>query len=129
MTDNLFFSRGNDWGAFISEQKHPLWAPASPLIPNPNSASGYSVGPSTHLHAGAGPVWPAQQSTEDAFEAPRRPDPFDWIDTPADQQYSAEFRSDGGAVLVLKTTKDIAKFDTFEDAQEAAKALNQYKGY
>jgi hypothetical protein len=93
--------------------------------------------PSTYIYAGYGTKgWPHDHSTEDAYEVP----PFTWDGHPTgtvvksaksaeDREYTAEFRSDGGAVLVLRINKTIAHFETFTDAQIAAKALNELKGY
>lgn len=45
-------------------------------------------------------------------------------------EYKAEFGHDGSANLVLYTPRRlIAKFDTMADAQLAAEALNNHKGY
>jgi hypothetical protein len=80
-------------------------------------------GPSTYLHAGAGVGWPHDHKAEDTFELPQKPA------APQDREYTAEFRGDGSAVLVLYTSKVIANFDTMADARKAAEALNNHEGY
>ena len=112
-------------------------------------------GPSTYLHAGASKIgWPHDHSVDDTYECP----PHTWTpgqelaairdknaataeDTfcvppipppqpmPGEHQYTAEFRGDGSAVLVLYSSKLIAEFDTIADAKLAAEALNNHKGY
>jgi hypothetical protein len=103
-----------------------------------------SKGPSTYLHAGAGIGWPVDHSTDDTFALPplplsallppnmlsdaKRPEPLNIVDDRP--EYKAEFSADGSANLVLYTPcKIIAKFQTFVDAQTAAQALNNLKGY
>jgi hypothetical protein len=45
-------------------------------------------------------------------------------------KYSAEYTHERGATLVFyPPAKIIAKFETLADAQTAAKALNEHKGY
>lgn len=83
------------------------------------------VGPSTYLHAGAAKGWPADQKAEDTFELP----PVPPRGTVEPREYRAEFGTDGSARLVLDKTTTIATFDTFADAQLAAEALNNHKGY
>jgi hypothetical protein len=48
---------------------------------------------------------------------------------PPEDEYIAEFGPDGSARLVVATTRIIANFNNFADAQTAAKALNELKGY
>lgn len=91
----------------------------------------------TYLHAGAGKGWPHDHKAEDTFDVPTIA-----IDTqdfnrlvggpkpPVEERdYQAEFGPDGSARLVLVTATIIATFETFADAQTAAKALNEHKGY
>lgn len=123
-----------------------------------NLRAWHAKGPSTYLHAGSSKGWPADQKSEDTFEVPseqRTVSPWDasapWhptthfrdgtpipmvtVDTRApapvteEREYRAEFGDSGEAFLVLDHTKRIAKFDTYADAQTAAEALNNLKGY
>lgn len=92
-------------------------------------------GPSTYLHAGCGKGWPHDHKAEDTFELPRRVPAHEaraeFFSTAAETpQYSAGFTGSGKVILVLSTPeRTIAYFDTFADAQTAAQALNELKGY
>lgn len=46
-----------------------------------------------------------------------------------EREYRAEYGPLGEAFLVLDHTTTIASFDTFKDAETAAKALNEHYGY
>jgi hypothetical protein len=70
---------------------------------------------------------------EDAFEVPLRKDHLSdrtrykgSTDT-CPYEYKAEFGTDGTSRLLFIRT--VASFDTLADAQLAAKALNEHKGY
>jgi hypothetical protein len=68
--------------------------------------------------------WPHDHSVDDAYEAP----PYTHITTSNESpEYKA--RSDGSLVLVTACVTHIANFGTFADAQLAAEALNNHKGY
>lgn len=82
-------------------------------------------GPDTYLHAGSSQGWPADHTAEDTFECP----PIDRPDIETAPEYSARFSYTGAAHLIKTTTTRIATFETFADAQTAAKALNELKGY
>ncbi len=108
----------------------------------------------TYLHCAPKPGWPADHTTEDAFDLPKKPRVtahearaafYNEPESPqsaapltpaifeAAEEYRAEYTSGGGVVLVLSKTQQqkttIAYFDTYVDAQTAAKALNELKGY
>lgn len=86
-------------------------------------------GPSTYLHAGASSQgWPHDQKAEDTFDVPTSPE---WRTDTVEAEYRAEFLPTGGVALMrVSTTKiNIANFNNFADAQTAAKALNELKGY
>lgn len=109
----------------------------------------------TYLHAGKPSKigWPHDHTAEDTFAVPpmgigappwmpvppfapglilQHP-PCEQLAKPkppvVELEYRAEFGTDGSARLLLITTATIAKFDTFADAQLAAKAINEHKGY
>jgi hypothetical protein len=112
----------------------------------------FNRGADTYLHAGHGTKgWPHDHKAEDPFEVPphlsmsqflnkkdletakldqayKAAHPVGIInDTP---QYSAAYTGSGKAILVLSTPeRTIGFFDTFADAQLAAKALNELKGW
>jgi len=88
--------------------------------------------PSTYLHAGAGTGWPHDHKAEDTFDLPPEPT-MPHVKT--DEEYFPKFNGHGGAELCIRTVtttaayKRIATFDTYADAETAAKALNEHKGY
>ncbi len=75
--------------------------------------------------------WPHDHSVDDTYEVP----PHTWTPVEAEDpahgpQYAAEFTTSGGAILVFyPAAQKIAAFETMADAQTAAKALNEHKGY
>jgi hypothetical protein len=87
----------------------------------------------TSLHAGFSRGWPYDHKAEDVYEAP----PHTWeplvtgaVTECESPEYRAEFGTDGSARLYLHAPKTlIGSFDTFADAQLAAEALNNHKGY
>jgi hypothetical protein len=68
---------------------------------------------------------------EDAFDLPAVSKLAPYVQDEAHAgKYSAEYTHERGATLVFyPPAKIIAKFETLADAQEAAKALNEHKGY
>ena len=116
-------------GAFIAPINHPcagLPGLKSNSVPLPPLST--AKGPPTYLHAFGGKGWPADHTAEDAFELP----PMIKLDDLRNEtpEYKAEFGTDGSARLYLyQPRKLIGTFNTFADAQLAAKALNEAKGY
>lgn len=104
---------------------------------------GKGTGPSTYMHAVPGKGWPFDHKAEDAFELPPLRNGvtvevplYETKDTSeVEQQYSAVYTTKGGVELRLETVstyttiRTIGTFDTFADAQLAAEALNNLKGY
>jgi hypothetical protein len=93
---------------------------------------------STYLHAGVRHGWPHDQKCEDTFEVPPMAvNPGSVLNVQLNQtttcaapEYKAEYGADGSARLYLHAPKRlIGTFDTFADAQLAAEALNNHKGY
>jgi hypothetical protein len=111
----------------------------------------------TSLHAGFSRGWPHDHKAEDGYEAPphtwapgvnesfrllaEKKEEASMTHTTttwetgavtecASPEYRAEFGTDGSARLYLHAPKTlIGSFDTFADAQLAAEALNNHKGY
>ena len=106
----------------------------------------------TYLHAFGGQGWPADHRAEDTFEVPgagwltnaeaaatqaqlwepaKNKTTLEATHVLADApQYSAAYTGSGKVILVLSTPdRTIGYFDTFADAQLAAEALNNHKGY
>jgi hypothetical protein len=95
----------------------------------------------TSLHAGFSRGWPYGHKAEDAYEAP----PHTWepwlnetFTLPAEQkplkneapEFKAEFGLDGSSRVYLYTPRRlVGSFETHADAQLAAEALNNHKGY
>lgn len=85
-------------------------------------------GPDTYLN-GHSKGWPHDHSVDDAYEAPlftMKPKT-----APAEErEFKASFGPDGSSKVWLHTPpRLIGSFETHADAQLAAEALNNYKGY
>jgi hypothetical protein len=84
-------------------------------------------------HPAAHLLYDAQTShiPEDAFDLPTVSKPAPYVQDEAHAgRYSAEYTHERGSTLVLyPPAKIIAKFEALSDARDAAKALNEHKGY
>jgi hypothetical protein len=81
----------------------------------------------TSLHAGFSRGWPHDHKAEDAYEAP----PHTWSPGVNEApEFKAEFGLDGSSRVYLYTPRRlVGSFETHADAQLAAEALNNHKGY
>jgi hypothetical protein len=98
----------------------------------------------TSLHAGFSRGWPHDHKAEDAYEAP----PHTWDEPGVNEtfkllaekkplnirneapEFKAEFGLDGSSRVYLHPPRRlVGSFETHADAQLAAEALNNHKGY
>lgn len=114
--------------AYGNTNSSPIYPPMAPLIAQ--DAAGRKDAHDTYLHANGPTGWPADHKAEDTFDIPTI-GPGMIVNVIKDKpEYSAAYTGSGKVILILSTPdRTIGYFDTYADAQLAAEALNNHKGY